>query len=132
VAAWAQLRDRAHANAFGRTLGRQSLRSSVVIVVGGSAGAVAALAALLVLQRPPGALDQQHAAFLRYAFECVSALGTVGLSTGLTPALEPLARLLFCVLMLCGRLGPLTVAASLSRAGGRHDWRYPEEEVMVG
>jgi Trk-type K+ transport system membrane component len=34
--------------------------------------------------------------------------------------------------MFLGRLGPLTVASSLAAASTRRDWRYPEEDVVVG
>ena len=48
------------------------------------------------------------------AFESVSALGTVGLSTGTTPGLPDPARLLLALAMFVGRLGPLTLALALT------------------
>jgi trk system potassium uptake protein len=63
----------------------------------------------------------------------VSALATVGLSTGITGDLTPASRLLVTLLTFCGRLGPLTLANALAPGrGALRDWRYPEEEVMVG
>jgi len=46
-------------------------------------------------------------------FEVVSALGTVGLTRGLTPELDLPGRLVVMVLMLAGRVGPLTLAAAV-------------------
>ena len=57
---------------------------------------------------PP--FDNRHGAFIGYYFEVVSALGTVGLSTGVTALLSPASRILIIGLMFLGRLGPLTIA----------------------
>jgi trk system potassium uptake protein TrkH len=46
-------------------------------------------------------------------FEAASALGTVGLSMGITPELTNLGRLILILLMFCGRVGPLTLGAAL-------------------
>jgi trk system potassium uptake protein TrkH len=53
-------------------------------------------------------------AFRGIFFEAASALGTVGLSTGITSALSALGKIIVCVLMFVGRLGPLTFAIALS------------------
>ena len=46
-------------------------------------------------------------------FEAVSALGTVGLSTGLTGLLTPVGKLIVCALMFLGRVGPLSAGLML-------------------
>ncbi len=67
-------------------------------------------------------------------YEVVSAVGTVGLSTGLTPSLKPAGKLLIIVLMYMGRIGPVTLAlAFASKIGKRKNRRkLPQERVMVG
>ena len=64
--------------------------------------------------------------------ECFSAIGTVGLSTGITPQLGAPARILLILLMYTGRVGSLTLftAMSLSQNGTRP--RCPVERVMIG
>lgn len=47
-------------------------------------------------------------------FEAASALGTVGLSTGITATLTVLGKIIICFLMFVGRLGPLTFAIALT------------------
>jgi len=42
-------------------------------------------------------------------FECASALGTVGLSRGITPSLTPAGKLIIIGLMFLGRLGPVVL-----------------------
>jgi trk system potassium uptake protein TrkH len=71
--------------------------------------------------------------FLDLAFESVSALGTVGLSMGVTPELSVAGRMVIALAMFAGRLGPLTLAFSMvgeRRSGARYT--YPEESVLVG
>jgi trk system potassium uptake protein TrkH len=56
----------------------------------------------------------EKVAFRDIFFEAASALGTVGLSTGITSALSELGKIIICGLMFVGRLGPLTFAIALS------------------
>lgn len=55
----------------------------------------------------------EAAAFEAVLFEAISALGTVGLSMGLTPALTPLGKLVIVCLMFIGRLGVLTFGVAV-------------------
>ncbi|MDD5084420.1 MAG: TrkH family potassium uptake protein [Candidatus Omnitrophica bacterium] len=71
--------------------------------------------------------------FIELLFETVSAFGTVGLSTGITPNLTKLGKLLIVLTMFCGRLGPLTLAMVIT--GGRRQeekFELAEESVMIG
>ena len=70
--------------------------------------------------------------FLEALFECISALGTVGLSTGITPLLSDPGKLVLMTLMLLGRLGPLTAAVALGRQRIPYQPEYLEEEPLVG
>ncbi|MDO4799446.1 MAG: TrkH family potassium uptake protein [Bacillota bacterium] len=65
-------------------------------------------------------------------FEVFSALGTVGLSLGLTPQLGVASKLLLMLLMFFGRIGPLTIVLALSRRKMGALYRYPEEQVIIG
>jgi trk/ktr system potassium uptake protein len=132
LAAHSRLRGRYNVNAFHRTLSSTTVRNTLSIAMGGGFVVIAGLFALLVTEAPAHAVVNEQAAFLSYLFETVSALGTVGLSTGVTPFLHPSSRLLIVVLMFVGRLGPLTVASALVADRPLDDWRYPEEDVMVG
>ncbi|MGQ0614989.1 MAG: TrkH family potassium uptake protein [Planctomycetaceae bacterium] len=66
------------------------------------------------------------------AFEATSALGTVGLSTGVTPHLTNASKILLCVVMFLGRVGSLSLLTLLVRDRGPFHVRYPEERVMIG
>jgi trk system potassium uptake protein TrkH len=76
---------------------------------------------------------------LQTLFEAVSAFGTVGLSTGmpgtplsLSAAFSEPGRLLICLLMFTGRLGPLTLAFALAARSTVSRVRYPEGRVLIG
>jgi trk system potassium uptake protein len=70
--------------------------------------------------------------FMAVLFEVVSAFGTVGLSTGITPDLTPFGRVIVIFVMFTGRVGPLTIAFALAKKKTVTGIRYPEERIMVG
>ncbi len=65
------------------------------------------------------------------AFEIVSAFGTVGLSTGITPTLSAGSKILSVIIMYIGRLGPLTVATLWYFNKGERV-SYPQGNIAVG
>jgi trk system potassium uptake protein TrkH len=69
---------------------------------------------------------------LQVFFEAASALGTVGLSTGITPQLSLAGKVLIIITMLIGRVGPLAIGYSLVGKSGRKRYAYPGGNVMVG
>jgi trk system potassium uptake protein TrkH len=71
-------------------------------------------------------------AFIRLFFEVMSAFGTVGLSTGITPSLTDLSRTLIILTMFIGRVGPLTVILALFKNEKPNSTRYIEERLMIG
>ena len=72
--------------------------------------------------------------FMALLFETVSAFGTVGLSTGITPMLGDGSKLVLALTMFFGRLGPMTLVMALARrqSMNRALVRYPESKVNVG
>ena len=66
-------------------------------------------------------------------FESVSAFATVGLSTGITSALSSAGKTVIIILMFFGRLGTLTLVASLSRSRSKViNISYPEADISLG
>ena len=66
------------------------------------------------------------------AFEVVSALGTVGLSTGITPYLSAGGKVVIILLMFIGRLGPISAFIALSRSERKQTIEYAQEEPLIG
>jgi len=117
------LRGREHAEAFGRRFNMNHvLRALAVVLL-----AIAFLATAILLLAYTEDTDT-----LSVAFEAVSAFGTVGLSTGITPGLSEAGRVVVIVTMFVGRLGPLYVALALVQRQKPKEYRYPVESVRIG
>jgi len=65
-------------------------------------------------------------------FEAGSALGTVGLTTGITPSLTTAGKLIIIAVIFVGRLGPLTLLAALTFNLKPVRYNYPDEAIIVG
>lgn len=65
-------------------------------------------------------------------FECASALGTVGLTTGITTSLSAFSRILLICFMFFGRIGGLTLGYALASTVRQNMGRFPAEDVSVG
>lgn len=86
----------------------------------------------LLLVAAESLFSAQNVGFLPLMFETMSGLATVGLSTGITPALSVAGKLVLCIAMLFGRLGPLTVAYALQRRQRPVRYRHPAGAVRIG
>ncbi len=69
--------------------------------------------------------------FMQLLFEVTSAFGTVGLSTGITPDLTDLSKIIISLIMFIGRLGPMTIATIWSFKEAS-DAYFSEEAVIIG
>ena len=69
--------------------------------------------------------------FLQLLFEEVSAFGTVGLSTGITPSLGWVAKLVLIITMFAGRVGTFTLL-SIWIERPAPTARYTEESLTIG
>lgn len=72
------------------------------------------------------------ATFVDIMFETMSAAATVGLSTGITPDLSEPGKVILCVAMFFGRLGPLTLAYAITRRQQPARYRFAETRVRIG
>lgn len=110
-------------NIGNRRLPRSMQRQALTIV---TLYAVVTIGALLIMRASTSfSLDQ-------LLFEVVSAVGTVGLSTGITPDLPEHAKFLLSLLMLFGRLGPIIVATSIALRRTKKHFEYPKERPLIG
>lgn len=65
-------------------------------------------------------------------FECVSAIGTVGMSTGITRSLTLAPRLIIAFLMFCGRVGSVSFALALMEKRAAPPIKNPREKITIG
>ena len=119
-------RGRSEIAAYHRTINRDTMQRALAIVMIGLAVLLIDIMALTLLE--------PQAQFLDLAFECASALGTVGVSSVGTPTLGGVSRFLLILAMYIGRVGPLTLNLALGhkQAQTKDAFRYPEERVLVG
>jgi trk system potassium uptake protein TrkH len=129
---WSRLKGNLDVSFFNRTIPREILSRSISIIFA-SAFSIAIITSVLLIagggKVPP--TESRHF-FVEYLFDTVSAFGTVGLSMGITPKLNDIQKYALILMMFAGRVGPLTLAFSLSRGVGRKSLTYAEEGVMVG
>jgi trk system potassium uptake protein TrkH len=129
---WNRLKGNLDLNIFKRTIPREMVSRSISIIFA-SAFSIAIITSVLLIagggKLPP--LESRHF-FVEYLFDTVSAFGTVGLSMGVTPKLNDIQKYALILMMFAGRVGPLTLAFSLSRGPGGKGLTYAEESVMVG
>ncbi len=129
---WNRLKGNLDLNIFNRTVPREIVSRSISIIFA-SALSIAIITSVLLIagegKLPP--TESRHF-FVEYLFDTVSAFGTVGLSMGVTPKLNDLQKYALILMMFAGRVGPLTLAFSLSRGTRGRTLTYAEEGVMVG
>jgi trk system potassium uptake protein len=77
-------------------------------------------------------ISDSEVEFIRVLFEVVSAFGTVGLSTGITAALTPVAKLILIATMYIGRVGILLLITVFLGDPKRTSVNYPEGSLLVG
>jgi len=111
---------------FKRRIDQTMIQRAVTIAFIAMAVAFVDICALCLIQ--PGC------AFLDLYYECVSAVGTVGISAIGSANLRPLGRLLIIVTMYIGRIGPLSMALLFTKrqSRARELVKYPEDRVMLG
>lgn len=92
---------------------------------------ILALSVICVMVFSISILEPQYS-FLQILFEVVSGFGTVGLSTGITPQLSGLSKLLLSATMFIGRLGPLTMATVWIYKPTNPHVTYGHENITIG
>ena len=132
VRAWKALRGFSQINLFRRTIPDSAVVRSLVTMLLYAVVLVVGLTMLLVLEQSAVPHPNTQGLFLDALFEVVSALGTVGLTTGMTPHLTVSGRLVIIVLMFVGRLGPISVFLALSHGSRSHPITLPQEEPLIG
>ncbi len=120
---WSQLRGDADVTGFHRRIPDSTQRRAITVALLAVALVVSATGFLLI-----SAGTELGEAF----FEAVSAFGTVGLSTGITPRLPAGDQLVLMGLMLVGRVGPVTLGAALVLRAQPSRYRLPEEGPLIG
>jgi trk system potassium uptake protein TrkH len=130
----ARWRGHGRASVFRRTVPHAVMDRALALTMVAWALTTAAIFALVLLEARGTPFGEASPALAALMFEAVSAFGTVGLSTGITPSLSAAGKVVLMLLMFVGRVGPLTLVMAVGVRGRRPAgrFRYAEENVMVG
>ena len=116
-------RQREYSHFFGRRIEDRTVRNAITILM---MYLVLFLTGGLILSR------LESLPLLVCLFETASAIGTVGLTMGITPALGQISRLILILLMFVGRVGGLTLIFSAVSGNRGSTARLPQEKLTVG
>jgi trk system potassium uptake protein TrkH len=131
LTAWSALRRRENIQIFGKRIAPQLAGIAVMLALLAVAVLMLGVGLLMITER--GALSAQTPQhWLGLVFEAVSAFGTVGLSTGVTPLLTNLGKVIIILLMFTGRVAPLMLSIYLARPTRPWHLRVPSEDVGLG
>ena len=126
MAAYSTVRRRSEVEIFDRSIHTATVGKALTVVLM-FVFVLLAVTLLLSLTEAEKGFDMSQ-----IMFEASSALGTVGLSCGITPALTTAGKVIIIITMLIGRLGPLTLLAMLTFNLKPARYNYPAEAVVVG
>lgn len=129
IAVMSTIRGQSEAQAFGRRISPQLVFRAMAII---SLFLFAHFLLTLGLALTEDAFGGNDLGFLPIMVEAMSATATVGLSTGITPDLTAAGKILICLGMFFGRLGPLTAVYALQRRQRPPRYRFAESTVRLG
>ena len=122
--AGAMILNREDINLFGRRLTEEVVKKANAVVIINLS--LALIAAVIIMTLQP-LLN-----FEDVAFEVLSAIGTAGMTTGVTRSLNAMSRIVLIILMYCGRLGSLSFALIFAQKKSSSSVRQPQEKIIVG
>jgi trk system potassium uptake protein TrkH len=121
---WNRMRGRYTVSVFHRTISDDYVLNAIMIFV---------LMVILSFAGGTFICATTPVSFADGLYEAVSALGTVGLSTGVTPRLPLAAKLMIILFMYFGRVGLLTISFGfLRRKPAGEKYRYANTDLLIG
>ena len=124
ISVFSTIRCKSYASAFGREIPKSQIRMSISI-------GVLAISCAFITSIILSIIESQQS-FINVWFETVSALGTVGLTTGVSEQASVLGKLVLSISMFLGRIGPLTLALIVTQNLQKPIYKLAEEELILG
>jgi len=129
IAVLSTVRGQADAQAYGRRISQQLVFRAMAVT---ALFLFAHFLLTLGLAITEDVIAGKRFGFLPIMLEGMSAVATAGLSTGITPEMSGPGKILLCIGMYVGRLGPLTAVYALQRRQQQTRYRFPEAPVRIG
>ncbi len=123
ISVWNTLRGKEIISAFEHQITKQTILKAMTLASLYLATAAILVFLLSITEKIP--VD-------KLLFEAFSALGTVGLSTGITPTLSIFSKLLLTAAMFIGRLAPLALIAFIVHHKQTVELEFPHESIRLG
>jgi trk system potassium uptake protein TrkH len=118
------IRGRQNTEIYKKTIKKDLVYKSIVILI---IDILLVLVSFMIL----GVIESRESSETIF-FECVSAFGTVGLSSGFTAGLSTAGKIIIIVDMFFGRLGGLTIILSMTNRKIPNSIKYPDDRMLIG
>ena len=110
-------------HSFKREISHETILKSFIVLFVGMIVVTSCLIFLCIFEPNIDLLD--------LLFESISAFATVGLSTGITPELSTISKIVIMITMFIGRVGGLTLLSLWNKKGKKYV-SYPTEDILIG
>jgi trk system potassium uptake protein TrkH len=119
------IRGKKDVEVYNRRISSENIRTGLTVIVLGIAMLLAGIIGLSITDGFSG---------MATAYECTSAIATVGLSTGITPLLSIGGKLIIIIMMFIGRIGPITIAMAIGgkKCNNNDTRKLAEKKIIVG
>lgn len=121
--AWSMIRRTQGINLFGRRLNEEAIKKANAVIVVNMTFVIVASMWIFAMQ---------DLNFEDVIFETFSAIGTVGMSTGITRELNDISKIIITILMYFGRIGSLSFAVAFAQRKTSAPIQQPVEKIVVG
>ena len=136
------IKGRQEINVFSRKISTNAINRAIVVISISVFIIIMAISALLIIENfeKEKNMDVRHSAntnlsIVDIVFEVVSAFATVGLTLGVTPHLTFAGKIVIILLMIIGRLGPITISIALFKKHKevkQPKAQYPHGNIIIG
>lgn len=117
------IRGREDTEVFGKRLSKDAVYKAIAVFILG----------LTVVMGVTMILSITETTSLEYIlYEAASAIGTAGLTLGLTPNLSVIGKVIIMITMYLGRVGAMTVVLALANRKRKNTYRFPEDKILIG
>ncbi len=119
----AALRGRTSITIFKKRIPKETVFRALTLTLTAFSLVLAASIAIMLIEKET---------FIKVIFEVTSAFGTVGLSTGITPTLEAVSKIILVAIMFIGRIGISSLSLAISSRISPEKIERPEEPISIG
>lgn len=120
---WSIIQGKKRATIFGRTLEIENLLKALAVVTINLSLSIMAIM-IISMSQPLNLVD--------ICIEVFSAIGTAGLSNGITRDLNGISTYVIAFLMFAGRVGSVSIAGALLEKRSRPPVQMPKERILIG